>query len=241
MTTMVAVFEQEHYRIRSDETAANPGTPVWESDIDQATRTSIDADTLFRIRFVIANTGSANDTSTYSLYFSHEGGSYTAVAASGTAVITADAGTPSDADSLTTANFQLTAGTGSAIDGEYDENNSIASFALDDGEYTEMEFCIQLNSAVVSPGDTIDLRVYQDGSSFGDANYDFTGLVVVSENVTITFTGDPPDGNGELTLTGKVPKKIVTEFLDVPELELHLYSQVGLYLNGQAPTGRSAG
>ena len=199
---MAAVIEQEHYRIRNDNTGADPGTPNWISTEDQATRTVIDVDTMFRIRFVIANTGDANANATYALYFSHEGGTYTAVAASGTAVITADATTPTDADTLTTANFQLSAGTGTAANGEYDENNSISN-NLAAGDYTEFEYCVQLNSSAgIADGDTFDFKVYYDGAE-PDVT-DFTALVeankpAITGDASFDITADQTQDNNKIT------------------------------------------
>jgi hypothetical protein len=256
---MNPVWEQEYYRLRSDETAADPGTPVWISTVNQATRTNIALDTLFRVRFVVANTSGNNGTATFSLYASHNSGTYTEVAASGTAVITADATTPTDADALTTANFQLTAGTGTAVNGQYDENNSIASFALNKNSYTEFEFCVQLNSAVVSVTDTIDLRVYADDAAFdgGGGSYDTNATAIITA-ITAPHTAEPGVVDPGLDLTGQAPDAVQPKVIepgkvalaldvrdDAPTINrlaspskgfLTLFTFKGLYLAGQNVT-----
>lgn len=198
MGAMDPVWEQEHFRIRDDETAADPGTPNWISTEDQATRVVIDADTLFRVRFVIANTGAANAGPDFSIYYSHEGGGYTKAAVAGL-VQPDDAATPVDADTLSTAAFQLTPGTGTARAGQYDENNSAIN-TINQGQYSELEFCLLIDSAQVSDADTIDLQVYAADAALDV--YDFTALIEVNVAAGADQTADGSPSVSKATASG---------------------------------------
>jgi len=187
MTAMVAVYEQEHYRIRDDTTTPDGGTPNWISDEDQATRTSIGTGGTFRIRFTIANTGNANTTPSFSVYYSYEGGTYTEVTATSTHVQVADASVAADGLAIATGNFVLTAGTGTARAGEYDEDGALTGNVLNAGDYSEVEYGLTIINTAVNDLDTLDFRVYQDDTAFDV--YDTTALVIVDKPAVSTPFG----------------------------------------------------
>jgi hypothetical protein len=71
----------------------------------------------------------------------------------------------SDSGSVTKiSTFRLTAGTGTAAtSGGYAEGSSATFVNLNNGNYTEGEGAIQLLSANLAAGDTVDFRVYGAG------------------------------------------------------------------------------
>lgn len=208
MTTMTPTFEQEHYRIRSDANSANGGTPTWSSTEDQGTRTVINVDTNFRIRFTIANTGTGGSTPSFSVYYSRNGGAYTEVTASSTHVKVADASSDADGQQITTGNFLLTAGTGTGVAGQYDEDGAI-SLNLNNGNFTELEFGMTIDAAGVNDADTLDFRVYQNDTALNV--YDVTALVEVQKAGPV-LTAEA----GSYTITGvsvnlEVDRKVIAE------------------------------
>jgi hypothetical protein len=181
------VTVQDHFRIRSDTTAANPGTPVWVTTEDQANSPTscltYPLDTSFRIRFVISNTGTGDQTANFGLMFSQNGGAYTninIISNTTQPVRAADASSDVTATALTTANFQLSAGSGTAANGQYVEANQITpTLAL--GTYQELEYGILFNSTASTPavnGDTFDFRIYLNSSTPFDT-YTVTPRVTV--------------------------------------------------------------
>ena len=197
---MVAVLEQEHYRVRDDTTVpGSGGTPNWISTQDQASVVTTPSDTTFRVRFVMANTGAANADAQLALYYQKNGtGGFSAVTGS-TPIQSADASTAANATVLTaTGDFLLTAGTGAALDGEYSEDN-VVDVRLADGEYTEVEFGLTIDSAQAIDGDEFQLRVYQ-----GDG----TAVDVVDFEPTMQVS-DPPIATGSVTLAGPTASGII--------------------------------
>lgn len=76
MGGVTPTIEQEYARIRSDTTVADPGTPTWETTENQGAALSWETATTFRIRFVIANTGTGAGNSPYQIYVSKNSGAY---------------------------------------------------------------------------------------------------------------------------------------------------------------------
>lgn len=197
MGQMNPFLVQDHFRIRDDNTAADPGTPNWITTEDQGTAEVINTATMFRIRFVISNTGAANATSNFDLYVSKNSGSYAAVTTTSNNVQAVDAGDSSSADAtaLSTGNFQLTAGTGTAAAGEYDEDGSVGA-NLSNGNYFEVEYCVSIVYADVADADTLDFRVYYNGAAMD--SYSVTPRVEVNKTaafLTQAYTRIRSDAN----------------------------------------------
>jgi hypothetical protein len=150
-------FIQQHFRFRTDGLAVDDAGVTWGAaeDVNYYPGT----DTNFRIRFAIDNTGTGGGNSRFLLY-SLNSGSYTQVTTSSSVIRSVDASTSADNASIATANFRLTAGTGTAQSGQYDETGS-NTITLTNGFYTECEYGIVLRSADVAAGDLIDLRMYE--------------------------------------------------------------------------------
>ena len=166
MGAMNPFLVQDHYRTRSDTTAADPGTPVWETTEDQSASLDWTTGITFRIRFVISNTGDGGATPNFNLFLSKEGGAYAAITTSSTnGVQAADASSSADNTTLTTGNFQLTAGTGSATNGNYSEDGIIGT-NLTNGDFFELEYGLTIIQGDVNEDDTLDFRVYTATSAF---------------------------------------------------------------------------
>jgi len=175
---MVPVIEQEHFRIRTDGTAADPGTPTWLAAEDTNGTLTVSGNTNVRIRFVVAETAGNAANSDYSIYYSKNAGSYLAVSGSSSNVQFADASTSADGTALTTANYQLTAGTGTAANGEYSED-AVVSTNITGNNYVEQEYGLVIIDADVANNDTLDFRVYYNGAA-ADV-YDVTPRITVSK------------------------------------------------------------
>src|SRR5262245_60635896 len=94
---MAVTLDQTHYRIRTDATAAQGGTPVWAAALD--TPSEIKIGTNFRLRFTVSSTGTtANTTNPWQIYASRNGGAYAAVTTSGTFIKSVDATGGASAD-----------------------------------------------------------------------------------------------------------------------------------------------
>ncbi len=185
MTAMNPVNEQEHYRTRDDTTAADPGTPTWITTEDQSAAEVIDTDKDFRIRFVIANTGDAIANADWTLRVSKNSGSYNVITTTSADVQSSStASSSADDTTLTTANFQLTAGTGTAAIGQYDENGALP-VNLSAGDFFEIEWGLTIVDADVNDADTLDFRVYYNSAALDV--YDITPRVEVNKMAGTTF------------------------------------------------------
>jgi hypothetical protein len=173
MTTMVPTNEQEHYRLRSDAGTVD-AAPTWFSAEDSATATVIDVNADVRARFTVANTGTGNATLPFTLFYSHEGGTYTQVTTTSNVIQSADVGASADATVIDVQ--RLSDGTGTIAQGEYDENGSIG-VNLNTDDFTEFEFGLQMVPGDLLDGETIDLRVYYDGAAMDV--YDITPRIEV--------------------------------------------------------------
>jgi hypothetical protein len=162
---MAITLVQQVYRIRTDATVAQGGTPVWAAA--QNTVAVIGTAAPFRIRFAIADTGTTSAASQiYNLFVSKNGGAYAQVpnTSSGNAVYSTDATAGASADNSAITTSLLTGASGTfATVGEYDSTGSTAALVIPTVQYVELEFGIQFNAAVVANGDTYAFRVYAAG------------------------------------------------------------------------------
>lgn len=170
MTHVSAITNQTDFRFRAD--SGNEATPTWLQNIN--IDHSMDVDTDFRYRVVVAETAGATNPETVNLllYYSHNSGAYTLITAS-TLIQFATFTGSSDGDATTQ---QL--GSGSFVAGELDSNGSVANLDIQATE-TEMEYCLTIDSAQVANDDTIDLRAYTSGVPLDV--YGNTGRITVVE------------------------------------------------------------
>jgi hypothetical protein len=204
MGAMNPFLVQDYYRIR-DDTGAVTGTPNWVSTENQSTRTDFNVssgDVTFRIRIVCSNTGAANANSPYALYVSKNSGAYAAATTGSTSGVhlSSAASSSADAAAIATGSFVLTAGTGVATAGEYDDSGQVDA-NLPYGDYFELEFGLNLDSANLSDGDTFDFRVYYNGAAFDSYATNATALVSVTKAGSDAVTLDDAESNTETTST----------------------------------------
>lgn len=157
-------LNQAEYRIRSDTTAFNPGTPVWVTTQNQATPLNWPEAATFRIRFSIQNTGNqASSTSPWSIWVSRNAGAYSQVTTTSTAV-RLDPTASSDAGVITLTTPQLTNPGGTFLNGlATDDNNATSPLSLPGSRYTEFEFGMRLVLLGVNDNDTLDFQVRLNG------------------------------------------------------------------------------
>lgn len=170
-------FTQVTFRSRNDN--GSETTATWRQT--QGTDDTYTTDTNYRIRFLIDETASrAWSNVTWNLYYSLNSGTYTAVG-SGQPVKLSLSGNFTNGDNCTS---QLTGGSGSFLTsnaGMCESSGATNTGAA--GNYFEVEFCIQIDSAYVAHNDTINLRVYNGTSAI--ATYTDTPIITVSEPPTI--------------------------------------------------------
>jgi hypothetical protein len=200
---------QDHFRVRTDTNTPNGGTPTWAQDED--VNHTIDLDTTFRVRFVVSCTGGTNFNDDLRLYYAiNTGGgfgSFAAVDSSTTPVQFDTAASTVDAAtgfSVTTANFLLTAGTGTSTDGVYDEQQPItdsggSNVVIQDGRYAEIEVGLSLDSANMNGGDIVQLRLYDGNGGSPQAFTADAGSYTNTPEITAAITVKTASGNPNLT------------------------------------------
>ena len=173
-----AAFNQKTFRGRNDD--GDETTATWKetagTDFTQI------VDTNFRIRFEVQETAGCakNNFTTIQLQYNLGGVGWNDV--TGASSVVRSFASANLADGAATTD-QLAVGTGAFVGGGgFDEVNGIAgSTAMDvsaSGHF-EVEYCIQILSAGVTDGATLQLRVTDGGSAF--AAYDDTPTITVSE------------------------------------------------------------
>jgi hypothetical protein len=122
-----------------------------------------DLDTPQRIRFELGNTGGMDESSgSYNLYYDIDNGGYNPLTTSSSKVkLVSSAQSISDDD--TTSEQMSGAQTFQA--GRYDETGSSTNITIVAGQETEVEFCIQFDSATITGGEVIKFQVYRDTSA----------------------------------------------------------------------------
>lgn len=217
-----AAWNQKAFRGRNDD--GNETTATWKAA--QNINWNQAKDVNLRIRLEVQETAGcakANFT-TIQLQYNLNGAGWVNVSASSSVV--RSSASPNLADGASTTN-QLTVGTGTFVGGGgFDEVNGVAgSSAMDvsaSGHF-EVEYCVQIRSADVANGDTIQLRASDGGSAF--AAYDATPSITVDSGAVSVATG-----LGALIATGLAPTATASDHQTVtPALG-------ALVASGLAPT-----
>lgn len=191
---MAVTLAQAVYRFRADSLAADGGTPTWGAA--QNAPYAPPPNTPFALRFIINSTGTQTNTNNpFQLYFSKNGGAYNPVNSAGVISVDRTLGASADNSSIATANFRLTGGTGTPLAGEYDDTGATANYQLTHGDFTEFEFGLELD-ATLTAGDTIDYRVYFNGSPLS------TYTVTPRTTVLISAAVGSSDGVGDAPAIG---------------------------------------
>lgn len=166
-------FTQVTARARNDDGSESAAT--WKAA--QGTDVTIAVDANFRYRFRIDETAARSWTSlTWNLYYSLNGGAYTAVGAA-TPIQFALSGNFVDGDDTTT---QLTGGTGTFVTNNngMKETTGGAVNTGAAGDLFEVEFCLKMDSGQLANNNTIALRIYNGTSAI--ATYTYTPTITVS-------------------------------------------------------------
>lgn len=201
---MAIATNQEHFRIRTDATAAQGGTPVWAAAVDtNPTSWSAVSLTPFRIRFSIANTGTTTTASSvWNIFVCRNGtgtnnatGTYTQVTTASSFVQSTDATAGASADNSAISTELLgVVGSNTFANGQYDSSDATAAQALAATHYTEFEFGLKFLNTVL-PGDTYAFRVYIAGVALGTYTAALTPAITIT-SVPITVGLAPASSLG---------------------------------------------
>lgn len=147
------------------------------------------ADTPFLIRMGIAETAGGTQNTGYALFADkNSSGTFTEVTTSRTDGLRIANDTQSRADDESTTE-RLTAGGGTFVAGKYDDGQTqqgTTAFSMV-SQYSEVEFCIEIDSANASTGDVWELRVEETGGT-DLASYPATLPFVEAATITQSLT-----------------------------------------------------
>jgi hypothetical protein len=170
---MAVTTVQARFRFRTDSTTVDTAA-TWAA-AENTSWTPSDLSQKFRLRFTINSTGTtATASSAWQLYVSRNGGTYAPVTTTSAFVQSADASSSADETAITTN--QLTAGSGTRVNGVYDETGATAAKILGATSYMELEYGLAFSNP--GEGDTYDFRVYLAGVALG--TYTVTPRVTVA-------------------------------------------------------------
>jgi hypothetical protein len=192
---MAIALVQAKFRFRTDASAVDTAA-TWGAAENTNWNPSITPGDKFRLRFTINSTGStASASAAWNLRVSKNGGAFTAITTTTRTlgVIAADASASADNTAITTN--QLTAGSGTRVNGQYDETGGTGAFALGATSYMELEYGLQVVPGTVAIGDTLDFRVYNGTTALN--TYTVTPRLTVA---SAQNTGTDDDGVFEALL-----------------------------------------
>jgi hypothetical protein len=115
-------------------------------------------DEVFRVRFCITETAGGTENQAFILRYNHNSAGWVSIGSTGpikAAASAEDGWSITDTDSTT----DRLSGTGSFTAGEYSEDGNTAAVSLSN-QYTNLEFCLTIDSTQVNDGDTILLEVW---------------------------------------------------------------------------------
>lgn len=190
-------LEQSSFRLRNDD--GSETTATWIAGVDQ--NAQIDMDANFRVRFRSTRIDGGDPFATSALlYCRHDdGGGFTAwQRVDGSSDIVRASASPSFADNTNTTEQLPGASTFRA--GKMDEVDGAAQLDLDAGEETEHEYCIQILSADVGHGDTIELRLRQSGPEDFDTYVETPSITALDPDVLSDGPRDPDTAVDDATV-----------------------------------------
>jgi hypothetical protein len=167
-------------------------------DTGNAARTAQAPDENFLIRMMARETNSKNDPWAMFCYCSYNGGTWTELSATSSAgmpaFISANVSSRSDEES-TTHRLSDPAG-GTFTPGEFDDGQTsvgCGTIALN-GQYSEWEFCVQIDSTYASDSDEFEFRL--EGSGGTDLDGAYSGVTYPKATVSIAVTPEPSVDDG---------------------------------------------
>jgi hypothetical protein len=187
-TFTTASFTQVRFRFYADGTESG-STPKANEDTHLSGATAVaTANTTWTgaLRILIqTNAVGGLSTDDWKLYYSKNAGAYTAVTGSSSNV-KAYNGTLTDGEATTNRSTNgLTDGSGSFVAGKVDEaDGEIVDVQITANNFTELLWSIQLVSADLASGDTLDFRVYRNGAAI--QTYTITPRITVSKGTAPT-------------------------------------------------------
>jgi len=206
-----AYTQQEDFWFRNDDGSLTTATFMGLQGSNQ----TIAGDTVFRLRILVREINSKNDPWAFQAYAKKNGlGSFTAVTTTRTDGLQyADDGN-SIADGTTITVQELTWSTGTWTDGEYDDAQTAAGTGTIglSGQYTEIEFCLKIDSANATNGDYWEIRLYSTAGTALD-NYNATPVLTASIGASPQTVncqvGSLTAGGQQATVTSPAPPQQV--------------------------------
>jgi hypothetical protein len=181
-----ATTTQTDFIFYNDNGAANAATSKAAKNTNWTPSVS-DLDTPFRLRFNIGQSGMDGSAVPFQVYLSVDDGTFAPITTTSTngvkSVASGHTSPPSDGAATT----ERLAGSGTFTAGEWDNTGATGSIALAVGEDTELEFCLQLDSANLTGGEKLEFHVYMDGAA----------LDTYTVTPTIASAPTPPSGTIE--------------------------------------------
>lgn len=157
------------FRFRSDTGAANDAATWMEPQDTNAVIDVSGGNAKFRIRFRVQETAGGDDSAApYNIVLSrgcYLSSNYTLITTSTSKLRSADSGSSADDTSITSA--QLTGGSGSFVNGYYDETGSTPNITLTANNYTEVEYGLEVVAADVVDGEVIHFGLLRSSSPMG--------------------------------------------------------------------------
>lgn len=147
----------------------------------------------YQLRFQVQESGgtAGANTDDWQLQASRNGGAYFNVTTTSAYVKAFDSANLTDAVPISAPNFRLTAGTGTAEQGEVSEDGLLDNRQITASNYTEFLYTVQTIDADLAPTDTLDFRLLYNGATF---TYSVTPRITneaggaISGISTLTFT-----------------------------------------------------
>lgn len=178
--TCPAAYNQKAFRGRNDD--GDEATATWIATQNSNWTQAVNAN--FRVRLEVQETaGCAGANKQWRLQYNLAGAGYVNVTDTSSVVRSFASPNLADAANLTD---QLTVGTGTFQGATgFDEVNGICggnSMDVAASGHAEAEFCIQILSGDVTDGQTLTLRITDNGTAF--AAYDATPTITVSDPFT---------------------------------------------------------
>jgi hypothetical protein len=171
---------QEHFVYVADD-GDEAGSSLGTNDADWTQ----DVDTIFRVRFAVTETAGGTESQGFILRYNLAGGGYNDVGA-GTPIQYASSAettwTITDGDATT--NRPLNWGSGSFTAGEYSEDAVVTGPIVLDTQWTNVEFCLTIDSAQVTDAQTFTLQVWFPGPTALDS-YSATPTITINEEAAV--------------------------------------------------------
>jgi len=204
-------YDQDSFRARNDN--GNETTSTWTAAADTNWTQMVDKN--FRVRFLVQETaGVADSGKTFQLEYNRNGGGWNDVTGSSSVIKAAATSNVTDGTDTTQ---QLGSGTYVSTNAGFDEaDGQVGSMDFAGNDEVELEFSLQIVSADVSNGDTIQLRVK------GLDTYTSTPTVTVTGSGTFSYKKSIEIQEAEVTCTSNVsnmPVMVQLTSTDFQEVE----------------------